>query len=74
MKCSKCSDSCGDDFKTRTKYKEEKNLGDRLKVVLLQVYDMIDTDNLQKAEIKSLLNCLVDEHVHEEDELEKEDR
>ncbi len=68
MKCSKCSNSCGDDFKTRTKYKEETNVGDRLKVVLLQIYDFIDIDNLQKSEIKALLNNLVDEHIEETDE------
>lgn len=67
-RCSKCSDSCGDDYKTRTKYKEEKNVGDRLKVILLQVYDMSDVDNLQIYEIKSLINSLIDEHIEEFDE------
>ena len=71
MRCDKCSDSCGDDFKTRTKYKEEKNCGDRLKVILLQVYDMSDTDNLQISEIKALLNNLIDQHIFEVDELEE---
>lgn len=71
MRCSKCSNSCGDDYKTKTKYKEENNLGDRTKVILLQIFDMIDIDNLQKSEIKALLNNLVDEHVEEIDELEK---
>lgn len=65
MRCDKCSASCGDDFKTKTKYKAENNAGDRLKVILLQVYDMMTYDNLQKAEIKSLINCLVDEHILE---------
>ena len=66
--CKKCkSASCGDDSHTNTKYKLERNVGDRLKVVLLQVYDMVDEDNLQKAEIKSLLNTLVDEHIDEID-------
>ena len=68
MKCSNCSESCGDDYKTKTKYKEEKNVGDRLKVVLLQVYDMSAIDNLQVSEIKALFSNLIDEHIEEEDE------
>jgi hypothetical protein len=68
MRCSRCSDNCGNDFKTKTKYREERNAGDRQKVILLQVYDMVDIDNLQKAEIKALLNILVDEHILETDE------
>jgi len=68
MRCSKCSDSCGDDLKTRSTYKEEKNTGDRLKVILLQVYDMSDTDNLQIYEIKALIDSLIDEHIEEHDE------
>lgn len=69
MRCSKCNDSCGDDLKTRTKYKEEKNAGDRLKVILLQVYDLSSVDNLQKSEIKALISNLVDEHIEEIDEI-----
>ncbi len=68
MRCSKCSDNCGHDHKTLTKYKEERNVGDRQKVILLQIYDMVSIDNLQKAEIKALLNVLVDEHILEIDE------
>lgn len=71
MRCSNCSDSCGDDHRTRTRYKEEKNVGDRLKVILLQVYDMSDVDNLQVYEIKSLINSLIDEHIQEVDEYEE---
>ena len=67
MRCPKCSDSCGDDYKTKTKYAEEKNVGDRLKVILLQVYDMSDVDNLQIYEIKSLISALIDEHIEETD-------
>lgn len=60
----------GDDHNTRTKYKgPEYNVGDSLKVILLQVYDMSDRDNLQKYEIKALFNALVDEHIEEVDEL-----
>ncbi len=69
MRCSKCSDNCGDDIKTKTKYRQEKNAGDRQKVILLQIYDFVDVDNLQKAEIKALLNSLVDEHVIETEEI-----
>lgn len=66
--CSHCGErSCGDDWHTRTLYKKERNVGDRLKVVLLQIYDFVDLDNLQKSEIKALINNLVDEHIHEED-------
>lgn len=57
----------GDDYATRTKYAREKNIGDRMKVILLQIYDMVDQDNLQIHEIKSLLNATVDEHIEEED-------
>jgi hypothetical protein len=69
MRCSKCSESCGDDFKTRTKYREEKNAGDCLKVILLQIYDLVFIHNLQVAEVIALILCLVKEHVVEEDEL-----
>ena len=68
MRCSKCSESCGDDFKTRTKYREEKNAGNCTKVILLQLYDLCFIHNLQIAEIKALLNTLVDEHFTEVDE------
>lgn len=67
-RCSKCSESCGDDYKTKTKYKQERNVGDRLKVILLQVYDMTDVDNLQVAEIKALISNVIDEHVLEYEE------
>ena len=70
-RCSKCSDSCGDDDKTLTKYAQEKNVGDRQKVILKQVYDMVDVDNLQLAEIMALVTCLIKEHVIEHDELDE---
>jgi len=66
-RCSKCSDSCGDDFETETTYKEEKNVGDRLKNILLQVYDMSSIDNLQISEIKALISNLIDDHIEEDD-------
>lgn len=72
-RCSKCSDACGDDHKTLTVYTEEKNVGDRMKVILLQLNDMADVDNLQIAEMKALVNSLIDEHFYEEDDLKKDD-
>lgn len=71
MRCSRCNESCGDDFKTRTKYKEERNAGDALKVILLQIFDLTFKHNFQKAEVKALLNCLVDEHIEETDEIDE---
>lgn len=68
MLCSKCSDSCGDDLKTRTKYRQEKNAGDCLKVILLQIYDLVFIHNFQVVEVKALINCLIKEHIVEEEE------
>lgn len=60
----------GDDFNTRTKYAgPEVNIGDSMKVILREIYDMIERDNLQKHEIKALLNATVDEHIVEIDEV-----
>lgn len=70
-RCSKCSDACGDDYKTLTAYAEERNVGDRLKVILLQLNDMVDVDNLQIAEMKALVLNLIDEHFEEDDMLEE---
>lgn len=66
-KCPVCkSRSCGDDFHTITKYKgPEKRAGDRMKIILLQVNDLMDEDNFQVSEIKALINNLIDEHVEE---------
>ena len=60
----------GDDYNTCTKYATEYCVGDALKVILLQIYDMVEYENLQVAEIKALINCLVDEHIFEVDEAE----
>ena len=61
----------GNDHNTRSKYVgPEYNVGDSLKVILLQVYDMSEKDNLQVYEIKALINALIDEHIEELDELE----
>ena len=70
-KCPVCKESsCGDDYHTISKYLgPEKAGGDRLKVILLQCYDLIEYDNLQIYEIKALINSLIDEHLFEEDEL-----
>ena len=67
-KCPICKEtSCGEDAHTITKYVgPEIAVGDRMKVCLLQIYDMISYDNLQKSEIRALLNNLIDEHVEEE--------
>lgn len=72
-RCPVCrADSCGDDLHTITQYAgPELSTGDRLKVILLQVYDLSSRDNLQIAEIKSLFSCLVDEHIFEIDLAEK---
>ena len=68
-KCPVCSSkNCGDDFHTKTRYKKEARCGDRLKVILLQVYDMVTEDNLQVYEIKNLINSLIDHHVEESNE------
>ena len=66
-KCPVCKQvSCGDDYHTVTQYAgPEKRAGDRLKVVLLQIFDMLEIDNLQISDIKSLLNTLVEEHIEE---------
>lgn len=60
----------GDDYKTKTIHVTENNVGDRTKNILKNVFDMIDFDNLQKSEIKAILDNLVDEHVEEIDEFE----
>lgn len=60
----------GDDYNTRTKYiGPEYNLGDSLKVILLQIYDILEFENLQVHEIKALLEATVNEHIIETDEL-----
>lgn len=66
-KCPVCKQvSCGDDYHTVTQYAgPEKRSGDRLKVVLLQIFDMLEIDNFQKADIKALLEQLIEEHVEE---------
>lgn len=66
-RCPVCKGStCGDDSHTVTKYKgPEKATGDRMKVILLQVFDLLEYDNLQVAEIKALVNTVIDEHIGE---------
>lgn len=72
-KCPVCKAfSCGDDYHTVSEYvRPEVAIGDRLKVILLQIYDMSSIDNLQKYEIKALISVLIDEHIQEIDLLEK---
>lgn len=68
-KCPVCkASSCGDDYHTITKYKgPEKAAGDRMKVIMLQVFDLISIDNLQAYEAKALISALIDEHIKEID-------
>lgn len=70
-KCPVCKgSSCGDDAHTVSKYTgPELSVGDRMKVILLQVYDLSEYDNLQKYEMKALINALIDEHILEHDPL-----
>lgn len=70
MRCSRCGDSCGNDYKTRTKYKEEKNAGDCIKVILLQIFDLVFVHNFQVSEVKALIDNTIKEHIIEEDEFE----
>ena len=67
--CPVCkAESCGNDYHTKTPYKgPEVALGDRMKGVMLQVFDMVEFDNLQSYEIKALLSALIDEHIQEEE-------
>jgi len=66
--CPTCgANSCGDDNHTRTKYKTEQAAGDRMKVILLQLNDLINIDNLQIYELKALVTALIDEHFEEQD-------
>jgi hypothetical protein len=66
-KCPVCGESsCGDDYHTVTKYQgPEMAIGDRIKVIMLQVSDASELDNLQPYEIKALINALIDEHLEE---------
>lgn len=67
--CPVCkASSCGDDYHTITKYKgPERSAGDRLKVIMLQVFDLSDIDNLQVYEIEALISALIKEHITEVD-------
>jgi hypothetical protein len=52
-----------DDYDTRTKYAIEYCLGDAMKVILLQLYDMYDFENLQKHEMLGLISACIDTHL-----------
>jgi len=69
-KCPVCkASSCGDDYHTKTKYTgPEVALGDRMKVILREIYDAVEIDGLQIYEVKALINALIDEHIVESDE------
>jgi DNA-binding ferritin-like protein (Dps family) len=64
----------GDDDATRSIYVTERNTGARGSAILKHVYDMVELDNLQKADVKAILNALVDEHIEEVDLLDQEKR
>ena len=70
-RCPVCkASSCGNDLHTITKYKgPEKSVGDVMKIILLQMYDLSDIHNLQKHEIIGLINASLNEHIIETDEL-----
>lgn len=66
-KCFVCkASSCGNDFHTRTKYAQEDTVGDSMKVILLQIYDLIEKHNLQKHEVLGLIKATLDEHIDED--------
>lgn len=69
-KCKTCkSASCGVDSHTVTKYKgPEAVIGDVMKVILLQMYDMIEVHNLQKHEVLGLIKASLDEHIIERED------
>lgn len=68
-KCPVCKNiSCGDDLHTKTKYNgPEIRLGDSMKVILREIYDILERDNLQVYEIKALILALIDTHIDEVD-------
>jgi len=69
-KCPVCkADSCGDDRHTVTRYcGPEKASGDRMKVIMMQIFDLVTYDNLQVYEVKALVNALIDEHLEESED------
>lgn len=68
-KCPTCKEhSCGNDDHVTTKYLgPERNVGDRMKVILTQLYDMVERDNLQHHEILGLVKATLVEHIPEID-------
>ena len=61
--------SCGDDYKTKTKYKgPEKTIGDVIAVCEHQVSDMFLIDGLNADTIFNLIKDLVEIHIEEIDE------
>jgi hypothetical protein len=57
----------GNDDNTKTLHVRERNCGLRGSAILKHVYDMVEIDNLQKADVISILTTLVEEHILEED-------
>jgi hypothetical protein len=63
--------SCGDDYKTKTKYKgPEKTLGSALLVAETQIKDMFLIDGLDAQTIFNVIKDLVEAHIVEIDELD----
>lgn len=66
--------SCGDDYKTRSKYKgPEKTLAACIEVCRHQIRDMINLDKLNAKTTFNLIKALVEYHIKEYDELNPED-
>lgn len=58
--------SCGDDYKTITKYKGiEKNTKNSLLVIKKQIEDCYVYDHLEENNILSLIYALIDTHIDE---------
>jgi hypothetical protein len=72
-KAPPANSSCGDDYKTKTKYKgPEKTPAASLSVCQSQIKDMLLIDWLDSETIYNLIKELVEEHIIEIDELEEE--
>lgn len=55
----------GNDSHTKTPHIVERNAGMRGSVILKQIYDLVERDNFQKADIYKFLEALVEEHIDE---------
>jgi len=57
----------GDDYKTLRNTKKRRTR-DATVGNIIALYDLAFVDNLQVADIKALINTLIDEHIIEEDD------